>query len=181
MLDEPPRGPARKALHSRIARETALGLLRESGVDADAIGRGPEGQPLWPAGWVGSLAHTHGAAAAVIGPGADSRGLGIDIEPDLPLPDDVARMVVRADEAGAEGRAIFCAKECVHKAIYPATGAWLDFRDVRIVFGTDGATFRPEPATDKAREAFAGSAFSGVLWRVDRRVVAVLRLAREFN
>lgn len=125
-------------------RACAHAALRSLGRDGPAVGRGPTRAPVWPPFVVGSIAHTAHVAGAVVARAEDAWGLGLDIEPlDPPLDLDVERLVCTPAERAADGPArhrlaastsklIFCAKECVYKAVAPATGWPLDFQDVRV-------------------------------------------------
>jgi len=86
--------PARRyefALGRRCARE-ALALL---GGPRVAIPVGRFRDPVWPFGYVGSITHCRGfcaAAAARTPPGNSScgiRGIGLDSEPAMPLPEEL--------------------------------------------------------------------------------------------
>lgn len=176
----------RRVHQSRCARALALELLDAQGVIADAILKGPVGQPVWPAGFVGSLAHTEGFAVATVAREEACLALGIDVEPAQPLPDDSARLVLRdeerewAESAGraepCAGRLIFCAKECVHKAVHPLRGAWLDFDEVCIDFDPALECFVPRPVSPAAKAAFSGTRAEGLILRVEGQLVAVLAL-----
>jgi 4'-phosphopantetheinyl transferase EntD len=106
--------------------------------------RDPQGAPRWPDGVVGSITHCPGYRAAAVAPARTVALLGIDAEPDEPLPPDVAASVSGVAERAAlhrwalPDRLVFCAKEAVYKAWAPATGDWLDFSDVRIAPSPDG-------------------------------------------
>jgi len=135
-----------RALTSRVARaRAASGAARALGRDllarlggSGAILRGPTGAPLWPAGYVGSLAHDGAIAAAIVGRVGVAAGLGIDVEPAEPLPADVADLVVgAADRLGPPGdrlaaRLAFVAKEAVYKAVHPLCGRILDWPDITL-------------------------------------------------
>ncbi|MFT4263930.1 MAG: 4'-phosphopantetheinyl transferase superfamily protein, partial [Nocardioides sp.] len=97
------------------------------------------------------------------------RALGLDLEPDLPLPPDAAAVALTDRERGgvdpADGRLVFAAKECVHKAIHPLTGIWLEFDEVEIALDLTGdpsapangeGAWTPRPLSDQARRALAG-------------------------
>lgn len=126
-------------------RACARLALRELGFGEVAIPRGPSGDPIWPAGVVGSLTHCAGYRAAAValrrGP---IGGVGIDAEPAEPLPPDVLALIAdpveraRLIRLGEEDpsvpwdRLLFSTKESVYKAQFPITGRWLDFADVRV-------------------------------------------------
>lgn len=132
-------------------RACARQALVRLGVRAGEIPAGPRGEPIWPAGVVGSITHCAGYRACAVASAADVRGLGIDAEPDLPLRPDVLAEVAQPAEldsargAGADpGRLVFCAKEAVYKAWYPLTERWLDFGDAEVAVDPGAATFRAE-------------------------------------
>lgn len=134
------------------ARE-ALGTL---GLPPGPVLRGPRGEPLWPDKAVGSMTHCNGYRAAAVATAADVRSLGIDAEPDLPLPDGVLEVIARAEElprlrrleavtSGDSGtaavscdRLLFSAKESVYKAWFPMTGLPLDFSEASLEFSPLG-------------------------------------------
>jgi 4'-phosphopantetheinyl transferase EntD len=125
---------ARRA--SGAARHLARGFMADLGHPVVAIGRERSGQPVWPAGVVGSLAHDCVMAVAAVASRSAAVSLGIDVEPAEPLPDDAVPLVMTAgDEPGTEsrhlaGRIVFAAKEAIHKAIHPLDGIILNHDDV---------------------------------------------------
>jgi 4'-phosphopantetheinyl transferase EntD len=122
------------------AREALAGL----GIPPGPIATGGRGEPVWPADVVGSITHCDGYRACAVARTTDLLTLGIDAEPNEPLPEgllgDVARPEERpnlAELARAEpgihwDRLLFSAKESVYKAWFPLTGAWLGFEDARL-------------------------------------------------
>jgi 4'-phosphopantetheinyl transferase EntD len=123
---------------------------------------------------VGSITHCTGYRAAAVGPAADVLAIGLDAEPDEPLPDGVLGVVSLAAErerlAGlarsAPGpnwdRMLFCAKEAVYKSWFPLTGRWLGFDGAEITLDPAAGTFTarllvPGAAADgRELTAFAG-------------------------
>lgn len=71
--------------------------------------------PLWPPGIAGSL--THSATACLVAVTAAPALIGLDIEPDEPLPADLIPLILTATEDPREARLIFSAKETAWKAI----------------------------------------------------------------
>lgn len=119
----------------RVVRGCAREALRVLGYPAVPILSGPDREPIWPAGVVGSLTHCAGYWAAAVGRDTELRGLGIDAEPAVPLPAGVRAKVVSPDEAAhlaTLDSVVFSAKESVFKAWFPLTGAWLGFADVSL-------------------------------------------------
>ena len=79
--------------------------------------------------------------------------IGIDAEPDAPLPDGVLDLIatpaerdrLAATDHGPDGpswdRLLFSAKEAVYKAWFPLVGKWLDHHDAEISFHPHNRTF----------------------------------------
>lgn len=132
-----------------LGRASAHAALERLGHSSPIIGQGKSGAPLWPAGVVGSITHTRGFAAAIVGRAADHRGLGIDAERPQGMREELwPRLFVEPElaylarlEASARRQMatiFFSAKEACYKAANPLTDERLDFQSMRIVPG-DGA------------------------------------------
>jgi 4'-phosphopantetheinyl transferase EntD len=172
---------------SLAARELARAALREWDVTPAGIGRLGDGSPAWPRGWVGSLAHDAEYAIALVGSIRDYAALAVDVEPLLPLPEDAARLVISARErAQIESlpggwprwsRALFGAKECVHKALNPLTGVFLDFDEVEISFDQASPSFRAIALSTAASDVVH---LEGRVWFTEASVVsaAAIRTGR---
>ncbi|MFE2940087.1 4'-phosphopantetheinyl transferase [Streptomyces sp. NPDC059255] len=114
------------------------------------------GAPGWPDGIVGSMTHCDGYRAAVVARADGTASVGIDAEPDAPLPEGVLDVVGLPGETEqvmslAErhpgtswDRLLFSAKESVFKVWYPLTGSELDFSEARIDIDPVERTFRAE-------------------------------------
>lgn len=125
-------------------RSCARRALAELGLPPAAVLPGQSGAPAWPAGVVGSMTHCQGYRACAVGLTGEFAAIGIDAEPHAVLPQGVLRMVTSDTErtaltelaAAAPGicwdRLLFCAKEAVYKAWFPATGRWLGFSDADV-------------------------------------------------
>ncbi|MET9804123.1 4'-phosphopantetheinyl transferase superfamily protein [Streptomyces sp. NPDC006368] len=155
----------------RCARE-ALGKL---GGPAAPILPDAKGAPRWPEGFVGSMTHCKGYRAAVVARAASLAAVGIDAEPNLPLPDDGVRDLVTVPQERAWlrqlaprrpgvhwDRLVFSAKETVYKVWYPLTRRWLNFEEAVITVDPDRSTFTarllvPGPVVDGVRlDSFTG-------------------------
>ncbi|MFK3984760.1 4'-phosphopantetheinyl transferase [Micromonospora sp. NPDC050397] len=133
----------------RCAREALAGL----GLPPVAVPSGPKREPVWPIRVRGSITHCDGYRAAAVAWSADLLTVGIDAEPDQPLPAGVLDAVALPEEvralaelAAADGsvnwdRLLFCAKEAVYKAWFPLTRRWLDFHEARVEIQPTAATF----------------------------------------
>ncbi|SDT80951.1 4'-phosphopantetheinyl transferase family protein [Actinoplanes derwentensis] len=126
------------------ARRCARAALAEIGHAPVAIPRARRGAPGWPAGVVGSITHCPGYRAAAVARSGDPAAIGIDAEPNDPLPDDAGELVIideerdmldrlrTTDPAVHWDRLLFSAKESVFKAWYPLTRRELDFTEARV-------------------------------------------------
>jgi 4'-phosphopantetheinyl transferase EntD len=138
----------------RTVRHCARRALRQLGLPPVAVLRGERGEPLWPPDVVGSMTHCSGYRAAAVAHRCDVQALGIDAEPNQPLPAGVLDAIASAQEQGRLSqlaaadwttrwdRLLFCAKESVYKAWFPLTRRWLGFEDaaVTIELGTTDPT-----------------------------------------
>lgn len=134
----------------RLCARTAMARL---GVPSGPILPGQGRAPVWSDGIVGSMTHCDGYRAAAVARRSSVSSIGVDAEPNDPLPDGVARSVLLPEERAtvhrlAERRPdiawdplVFSAKESVYKAWYPLTARWLDFHECAIVPDPDRGTF----------------------------------------
>jgi 4'-phosphopantetheinyl transferase EntD len=138
-----------RAVHKRrrefaVVRSCARRAMEKLGVPPQPVLPGERGAPRWPAGLTGSMTHCDGYCAAALVRATDLASLGIDAEPDGPLPDGVLDAVslpgererllrLAHDHPGTHWeRLLFSAKEAVYKAWFPLTGQWLDFSEADI-------------------------------------------------
>jgi len=140
---------ARRLAHhaGQICAEMAISML---GAD-DAFGRkavierGSAGEPIWPAGIVGSITHTRDFACAVAAPTAAYAGIGIDSEKfiDETSCDGIAAACLTPGERKRflqgsistrcmAATAIFCMKEAFYKAAYPRVRRYIEFDEIEI-------------------------------------------------
>lgn len=156
-----PLFPAEEALVARAVpkrrtefatgRRCARAALARLGHASGPLLTGERGAPLWPDGVVGSITHTDGYRAAIVAEHREMATLGLDAEPNLPLPDGVGPLVASPAESVALtalsqqrpdvcwDRLLFCVKESTYKAWFPVTGEWLDFHEAEV--SLRGGTF----------------------------------------
>ena len=164
--------PARR--HEFItARRCAREALARLGHPPAPIRTGPAREPLWPPGVVGSITHCPGYRAAAVARATDLACLGIDAEPNGPLPpgvlDSVSLPPERAMLTGLAStdpeihwdRLLFSAKESIYKAWYPIAQRWLGFEDAVVTLDRAARTFTaeiliPGPLTHVAGHWLAG-------------------------
>ena len=164
----PPEPDAvRRATADRVAeyttgRHLARRALAGLGIAPVAIPTAPSRAPAWPPGVVGSITHCAGYRAAAVARRADLAALGLDAEPDLPLPGDSLTVVASDAERAALAdlptgpawdRLLFSVKESLFKAWHPLMGVWLDFADadVRLHPGGTARVRLAEPLVADAR------------------------------
>jgi 4'-phosphopantetheinyl transferase EntD len=90
-------GPRRRAEFA-AGRSCGRAALAALGVAAGPILPGPAGQPLWPAGVTGSITHCAGYQACAVARTGDVAAIGIDAEPNAPLPAGLIERVATAPE-----------------------------------------------------------------------------------
>jgi len=123
---------------SGAARTVARELLERLGCEATALPKSISGAPIWPDGFIGSLAHDFRVAIATVGRRCDVRALGIDIEPAELLPHDLLDIVAtprereKIEDDPCGGRLLFAAKEAVYKAVNPIDHTFLGHHDIEI-------------------------------------------------
>jgi 4'-phosphopantetheinyl transferase EntD len=147
------RALERRSREYATVRAHARACLGRLGQPPVPIVPGPGGAPVWPEGVLGSMTHCEGYAAAAVGLAPPLYAMGIDAEPDAPLPDGVLDLVATAAElallAGVANledgpcwdKLLFSAKESVYKAWCPVVGTWLDPQETEIVFHPGRSTF----------------------------------------
>ena len=128
---------------SGAARIAAREIIRALGRGQVAIPRSGSGAPLWPQGLVGSLAHDDTVALAALASAREFTGLGIDVEPAVPLPSELIELVATPAErsrygaAPLAGHVLFAVKEAIYKARNQIDGLFLDFQDIEVELETN--------------------------------------------
>ncbi|HVE45664.1 MAG TPA: 4'-phosphopantetheinyl transferase superfamily protein [Acidimicrobiales bacterium] len=145
----PTAGPKRRR-EFLAGRACAHEALRALGCDSGPIAIGPNREPLWPPGSVGSISHGGAWAAAAVARAEDFSGIGVDIEPlEPPLEQGVERMVHTAAELQVERtphpltpfatKISFSAKESMVKCLFSATGRLVALTDIAVDLDLGGS------------------------------------------
>lgn len=142
-------GPERRAEFA-TARHLARRALSRLEVAWAPLPAGPRRAPQWPAGVVGSITHCAGYRVAVVARRTEFAALGVDAEPNEPLPVTVLRriaterelarvadLLVRRPEVRWD-RLLFSVKESLYKACTPLAGQWPGYDRTDIVLDAAG-------------------------------------------
>lgn len=123
-----------------IAGRTALHAAL--GDPHPAILADDRGAPVLPTGWIGSVSHKDGLAAAIVAP-AGNGWVGLDLERAASPRIDIARRVLTPREQAAlsdRGRPVtlrFAIKEAIYKAIDPHLRRYVAFTEVELDLDAD--------------------------------------------
>lgn len=160
------RAVSKRRREFATARLCAHRALEQLGMTRQPIPAGAGGEPLWPPGVLGSITHCAGYRACALARTADILALGIDAEPDRPLPDGVLAQVslprerqrlralaLTAGQVHCWDRLLFSAKEAIYKAWHPIVKRRLDFADAEV--SIDAGTSTSSAAA--ARGTFSAS------------------------
>jgi 4'-phosphopantetheinyl transferase EntD len=135
------------------ARACVREAFRELGLQSSAVPNGARGEPLWPAGIVGSITHCKGYRACAIARTTQMTTIGIDAEPHAALPEGLLGEIAVAQELSwlrerrrdapdvHWDRLLFSAKESVYKAWFPLAKRWLGFEDAAVSIDAAARTF----------------------------------------
>lgn len=167
------RAVDKRRVEFATGRMCARAALAKLGLPATPILRGERGAPQWPDVVTGSITHCAGYRAAAVAHSRDLAGIGIDAEPNEPLPNGVLDAIALDEELAwlralprtpytgpAWDRLLFCAKEAVYKTWFPLTGRPLGFHEALITVDAAAGVF-------DARLLLAGPTIDG------RRIVAL--------
>jgi enterobactin synthetase component D len=158
-------------LAGRLCARSALQQLE--GLDfIPAIGE--DRAPVWPSHISGSITHSTGHDAAIVGHKSQWRGLGMDLENLLPLeraerlageiltPDEMQRMATGPREQVAQLVTLtFSAKESLFKALYPIVQKRFYFEHAEVVEWSDSGFLRLRLLTDLSSEWCYGKELEG--------------------
>lgn len=124
-------------------RQAARLAMTGLGLQEQAVPSRLDRAPHWPKGLTGSISHDASSCVAVVGELAHFRAVGVDVEPDAPLHDDLTAEIclpqerawlaeVPATRRALMARRLFCAKEAVYKAQYPLTETLFGFDAIQV-------------------------------------------------
>jgi 4'-phosphopantetheinyl transferase EntD len=135
------------------ARACARAALAQLGYPDQPVPSGSRGEPVWPAGVVGSITHCAGYRGCAVAPADEMATIGIDAEVAKPLPLDlIADIALPEERAGLQrlsledstvswDRLLFSIKESIYKAWFPLARTWLGFEDASVTIDRADGTF----------------------------------------
>ncbi|MEP2530308.1 4'-phosphopantetheinyl transferase superfamily protein [Shimia sp.] len=179
--------PARRREFA-AGRHAARQAMSELSLEPRAIPGARNRAPQWPRGLTGSISHDGASCVVVMALTSQFRALGVDVEPNAPLPEDLVPEIcipserawlasLPATQRHGTARRIFCAKEAVYKAQFPLTRLLFGFDAVEIYLHEDDqftATFRRTVGAIRA-----GSTLSGHCGAVGGHILAMVTLGAE--
>jgi enterobactin synthetase component D len=147
-------------------RGAARDALAQVGIHSALIPSGPNNEPVWPPGVVGSISHAGGSAVAVVARSDVLEAIGIDIELTATVTSEIWADIFQESEMAFVlsqpvalrrpfATAIFCLKEAFYKYQFPQARQWLEFKDVEVLVEaeTNQGLLRPKrPVTIAGRD-----------------------------
>ena len=146
-------------------RTAARAALRALGVPDAPLLPGPDRAPIWPDGIVGTISHSAGRTLAAVARATDLAGVGIDLEPDRPIEEDLWRSILtggeRAALAGVEDpgrrvRLVFTAKEAFYKCVGPTIRRFIGFSAAEVDVDEGGGRFVVRTAEPDLARTYPG-------------------------
>ena len=132
-------------------RSCARKAMARLGIKDSPLLKGPDGQPVWPAGIVGAISHSNVWCGAAVASKEDIRGIGLDIETIDRVRMQIAKKVLTplemewvktsGEEAQMRLALLFSAKETVFKCVAPVYGKRFGFYDMVITHATEEQSF----------------------------------------
>ena len=176
-------------LAGRLCAASALRLL--SGT-ASFPPRGEDNAPCWPAGVTGSITHSHGWAAALVGPSDTWRGLGLDAEPLLTAEraERLAEQILTpaelqhfrqlpGDERAPYLTLCFSLKESLFKALYPLVQRRFYFHAAALVEQAGNGRVRLQLREDLSAEWRLGSCLEGQFVLREERLLSLVAIPAD--
>lgn len=173
-------------LAGRLCAASALRALRGQ---PDYPDRGADNAPCWPPGSLGSITHSHGWAAALVGSRSAWRGLGLDAEPLIPgaraerlageilTPAELQhfRQLPEHERAGYL-TLCFSLKESLFKALYPLVQRRFWFQAAALVEQDGDGRVRLQLREELGGEWSAGTCLDGQFTVHQERLLSLVTI-----
>ncbi|HEX7238844.1 MAG TPA: 4'-phosphopantetheinyl transferase superfamily protein [Longimicrobiaceae bacterium] len=147
------RAVAKRTREFSTGRLCARAAMSALGVPPHPVPVGPQREPVWPDGVVGTISHGGALCLAAAARQDHLLGLGIDLEVGDPLDPELRRLICTPDElrgipawpdAGVDPhKLVFSAKEALYKALFPRAQRFIDFLEVEIGVDVGAGGWRP--------------------------------------
>ncbi len=131
-----PNAVAKRRREFAAGRAAAHRAMQDLGHPRTAIPVGASRAPIWPAGLVGSITHTHSCAMAAVASAQNWRGLGLDVEENTPLKRNLWSAIctpaeqawlLQQDHPDQLAKVVFSAKEAAYKCQYTVSNRFYGF------------------------------------------------------
>jgi 4'-phosphopantetheinyl transferase EntD len=159
-----PNAVAKRRREFAAGRDAAHQAMALLGAPVQAIPVAENRAPVWPAGLVGSISHTRSCAMAVVAHTGDMtagniRGLGLDVEEDKPLADDLWPAICSPGEQdwlraqpnpGQLAKLVFSAKEAAYKCQFTLSARYYGFDGMELSIDLEQGRFSARFCADQA-------------------------------
>lgn len=141
-----PRAVEKRRREFAAGRAAAHQAIRNLGHSPRPILMAETRAPIWPRGLTGSITHTKSCAIAAVAPKGSLKAIGIDVEEDTPLKEDLLPAICSAreqawldeqDNPGQMGKLIFSAKEAAYKCQYAVSEKFFGFEGMELEVEAD--------------------------------------------
>ena len=188
------RAVAKRKAEYLAGRLCAREALRKAiGVDA-VPGTGEDRAPQWPDGSVGSITHSHGRAAAIVGAAPRFASVGLDLEHTMPdsravkLADQILTQAEQqrfakalADQPGEFLTLTFSLKETLFKALYPLTLKRFYFEHAELLEWSAEGVARVRLLTDLSQEWQSGRELTGQFINRSGQILSAIAIDRDLR
>lgn len=174
------RAAPKRVAEFAAGRACARRALCELGIRQFNLLVGPDREPLWPPGIVGSITHVAGFCGVAAARIETARSLGFDAERrdavhrrlwrQITTSEELTWLESQSPESATESASlIFSAKEAFYKCQFPLTREWLSFSDVSVSVHSN--TFEVLPRRMLALGAISPGPWIGRFTRTDSLVL----------
>ena len=169
--------------HGRSCARLALSML---GQPPGPVGRGKHREPLWPAGFIGSISHAGDHAAAAVAATDLFLGIGLDMEFADPIEDGLIASICRPEEIGCvddsedigyRAKLLFSIKESIYKCMWPLIREFIDFTEIEVRLVDDSDRYEAIAHTAKC-DAVPVDRLSGRYRRYGKLILASAYISR---
>lgn len=188
------RAVAKRKAEYLAGRLCAREALRKAIGEIAVPGTGEDRAPQWPAGSVGSITHSHGQAAAIVGAASHYASVGLDLEHTMPdrraakLTDQILTKAEQqrfaqalADRPGEFLTLTFSLKETLFKALYPLTLKRFYFEHAELLEWSAEGVARVRLLTDLSPEWQTGRELTGQFINRSGQILSLIAIDSELR